>query len=95
MAPKQNAKKKPAQKKQRKTGSDIQLFDTLTQVLSSALSKQDDFIVTYETEVDDEDRKDIHVLTGKLISPCMLGTLKNRVDLQESDGSKRLTMEWK
>jgi len=94
MAPKKNAKKKPAQKKQRKTGSDIQLFDTLTQVLSSALSKQDDFIVTYETEVDDEDRKEIHVLTGKLISPCMLGTLKNRVELQENDGSKRLTMEW-
>ena len=94
MAPKKNAKKKPAQKKQRKTGSDIQLFDTLTQVLSSALSKQDDFIMTYETEVDDEDRNEIHVLTGKLISPCMLGTLKNRVELQESDGSKRLTMEW-
>ena len=51
--------------------------------------------MTYETEVDDEDRKEIHVLTGKLISPCMLGTLKIRVDLQESDGSKRLTMEWK
>ena len=94
MAPKKNAKKKPAQKKQRKTGSDIQLFDTLTHVLSSALSRQDDFIVTYETEVNDEDRKDIHVMTGKLISPCMLGTLKNRVELQESDGSKRLTMEW-
>jgi hypothetical protein len=94
MAPKKNAKKKPAQKKQRKTGSDIQLFDTLTQVLSSALSKQDDFIVTYETDADDEERQEIHVMTGKLISPCMLGTLKNRVDLQESDGSKRLTMEW-
>ena len=94
MAPKKNAKKKPAQKIQRKKGSDIQLFDTLTQVLSSALSKQDDFIMTYETEVDDEDRNEIHVLTGKLISPCMLGTLKNRVELQESDGSKRLTMEW-
>lgn len=94
MAPKKNAKKKPAQKKQRKTGSDIQLFDTLTQVLSSALSKQDDFIVTYETEADDDDRNEIHVMTGKLISPCMLGTLKNRVDLQESDGSKHLTMEW-
>ena len=95
MAPKKNAKKKPAQKKQRQTGSDSQLFDTLTQVLSSALSRQDDFIVTYETEVDDEDRKEIHVLTGKLISPCMLGTLKNRVELQECDGSKRLTMRWK
>ena len=94
MAPKKNAKKKPAQKKQRKTGSDIQLFDTLTQVLSSALSQQDDFIVTYETNPDDGDRKDTHVMTGKLISPCMLGTLKNRVELQESDGSKRLTMEW-
>jgi hypothetical protein len=94
MAPKKNARKKPAQKKQRKTGSDIQLFDTLTQVLSSALSKQDDFIVTYETDADNEDRKDIHVMTGKLISPCMLGTLKNRVDLQEGEGSKRLTIDW-
>ena len=93
MAPKKNTIKKPAQKKQRKTGSDSQLFDTLTQVLSSALSQQDDLIITYETNPDDEDRKDIHVLTGKLISPCMLGTLKNRVDLQESEGSKLLTMD--
>ena len=95
MAPKKNAKKKPAQKKPRQTGSDSQLFDTLTQVLSSALSRQDDFIVTYETDADDEKRKEIHVMTGNLISPCMLGTLKNRVELQESDGSKRLTMRWK
>jgi hypothetical protein len=94
MAPKKNARKKPAQKKRRRTGSDRQLFETLTQVLSSALSIQDDFIVTYETDADDEERKEIHVMTGKLISPCMLGTLKNRVELQESEGSKRLTMEW-
>lgn len=95
MALKKNTIKKPAQKKQRKKGSDSQLFDTLTQVLSSALSIQDDFIVTYETDADDEEKNEIHVMTGKLISPCMLGTLKNRVELQESDGSKRLTMEWK
>lgn len=95
MAPRKNTKKKPAQKKQRLRRSDSQLFDTLTQVLSSALSIQDDFIVTYETDADNEERKEIHVMTGKLISPCMLGTLKNRVELQESDGSKRLTMEWK
>ena len=94
MAPKKNPPKKPTPKKQhrRKTGN--QFIETLQKILSSAVMNQDDFIITYETNPDDEDRKDIHVLTGKLISPCMLGTLKNRVDLQENEGSKRLTMEW-
>jgi hypothetical protein len=95
MAPKKNTSKKPAQKKQRHRGSDTRLLEPLTHVLFSALSRQDDFIVTYEADADDEERQEIHVMTGKLISPCMLGTLKNRVDLQESDGSKLLTMEWK
>jgi hypothetical protein len=94
MAPKKKPLKKPATKKQhhRKTGT--QFIQTLQKILSSALMDQDDFIITYEINPDDEDRNDIHVLTGKLISPCMLGTLKNRVELQESEGSKRLTMEW-
>jgi hypothetical protein len=94
MAPKKNSLKKPAQKTQhrRKTGN--QFIESLQKILSLALINQDDFIITYETNTDDEDRNDIHVLTGKLISPCMLGTLKNRVELQESEGSKRLTMKW-
>ena len=93
MAPKKNVPKKPAPKKRQWRKNGNQLIETLQKILSLALINQDDFIITYETNPNDEDRKDIHVLTGKLISPCMLGTLKNRVDLQESEGSKRLTMD--
>jgi hypothetical protein len=94
MALKKNLPKKPAQKKQHRKISGTQFIETLEKILSSALMNQDDLIITYETNPDDENRKDIHVLTGKLISPCMLGTLKNRVEVQEGEGSRRLTMEW-
>jgi hypothetical protein len=70
------------------------LPETLSEVLASALTRQDDVILTYELNTD-EDTWKIHVMTGKLISPCMLGTLKNRVELQEKEGSAIITRDWR
>jgi len=78
------------QQRKRKRNSIIELFQGM---LISALSRNDDFIITVET-LPDKRKRCIHVLRGKLITPCMLGTLKNRVELQQDEGSTILTMHW-
>lgn len=83
----------PRIKKARKKGK-ISLNELLPEMLASALADEDDFIVTYEMYPDD-DSKYIHMLRGKLITPCMLGTLKNRVELQQDEGSVLVTMPWR
>jgi hypothetical protein len=77
------------EKKERKS-----VLELLPDMLASALTNQDDFIVTYETNPD-TGRRVLHVLRGKLITPCMLGTLKNRVELQQEEGSTIMTKHWK
>src|SRR5512136_2315263 len=79
---------KQQRKKEKK--SIVELFP---EMLLSALSRNDDFIITFETRPDKRKRY-LHVLQGKLITPCMLGTLKNRVELQQEEGSTIMTMIW-
>jgi hypothetical protein len=76
-------------KKKRKS-----ILELLSAMLASALTNQDDFILTYET-YPDTGKRVFHVLQGKLITPCMLGTLKNRVELQQDEGSTIMTRHWK
>lgn len=59
--------------------------DLINRYLASALDHGDDFIIT--RECDPDGRQTLHVMTGKLITPCMLGTLTNRCELQEPEGS--------
>ena len=68
-------------------------IELLPEMLTSALSMNDDFIVTFETHPD-KGNQDLHVLRGKLITPCMLGTLKNRVEIQQEEGSTMMTLHW-
>ena len=70
------------------------IIELLPDMLASALTNQDDFIITYETNPDTGKRV-FHVLQGKLITPCMLGTLKNRVELQQEEGCTILTRHWR
>ncbi|MDD1699490.1 MAG: hypothetical protein LUQ04_01715 [Methanoregula sp.] len=85
MAPKVQQRKK----KERKS-----IIELLPDMLASALTNQDDFIITYETNPD-TGKQVIHVLRGKLITPCMLGTLKNRVELQKEEGCTIMTGHWR
>jgi hypothetical protein len=78
------------QQREKERKSIIGLFQ---EILITALSRNDDFIITVET-LPDKRKRCIHVLRGKLITPCMLGTLKNRVELQQDEGSTILTMHW-
>jgi hypothetical protein len=79
---------KQQRKKERKP-----IIELLPEMLASALSRNDDFIITVET-LPDTRKRYLHVLQGKLITPCMLGTLKNKVELQQEEGSTILTMNW-
>jgi len=69
------------------------IIELLPGMLTSALSRNDDFIVTFETH-SDERKRYLHVLQGKLITPCMLGTLKNRIEIQKDEGGAIMTMQW-
>ena len=74
--------------------SRARVIETVTEMLVSALDNGDDLIVTYET-CPDNNKRDLHVLVGQLISPCMLGTLKNKQEIREEDGSRRWTVAWR
>ena len=78
---------------QRRKNKRKSIIELLPDMLTSALSNNDDFIITFETNPDDG-KCDLHVLRGKLITPCMLGTLKNRVELQHDEGSTIITRDW-
>jgi hypothetical protein len=79
--------------KQQRKNERESIIELLPEMLTSALSVNDDFIVTFETHPD-EGKQDLHVLRGKLITPCMLGTLKNRVEIQQEEGSTIMTLHW-
>ena len=64
--------------------------ETLAEIFMTALKKQDDFIMTFETG--EEGKQTMHVMSGKLITPCMLGTLTNRCELPESEGSRHIVL---
>ena len=74
--------------------SRARVIKTVTDMLVSALDHGDDLIVTYEMYPDCKKRA-LHVLVGHLISPCMLGTLKNKVEIREEEGSRRWTVVWR
>ena len=45
----------------------------------SALAREDDLIITSGTDPDSGE-KVLHVMTGKLVSACMLNKLKGRIE---------------
>ncbi len=81
---------KAGKKKQRKK-PEAPAGELLTQMLSAVLKMQEDFIVTFETS--DEGNRLMHVMTGRLITPCMLGTLTNRCGLPEQEGSTHTVLK--
>jgi len=77
-------------KKSRKKPAGV-LEETLRDALITAYKQQDDFILTYE--ISNEEDRIVHVMTGRLITPCMLGTLSNRCELSEQEGSRHTVLK--
>ena len=78
----------PSRKK--KTAGGFKISDSareeLHQLLDLALEKRMDFVLAFE-ECKQGVFGKMHAMNGRLITPCMLGTLQNRVELQEDEGA--------
>ena len=73
-------------RKARRKKTEKPFHETVTDLLFSAMANHEDFILTYEVNRDTE-KKEFHVMSGKLITPPMLETLKSQVALQLEEGS--------
>jgi hypothetical protein len=68
--------------------------DAIPELLASTLAREDDLIVTCETDPDSGHRT-LHVITGKLVSACMLNKLKARITAYPEDGGTIVSGRWK
>jgi hypothetical protein len=64
------------------------LTDTITEMLAFALGNQEDFIIAFESG--DDDRTILHVMTGKLITHCMLRKLTGQCEVLADEGSRHI-----
>lgn len=62
-------------------------------LLTGALARSDDFIVTCETDPDSGARV-LHVMSGRFVSSCMLRKLVGQVESQVDEGSRHVTLPW-
>jgi len=83
----------PPAKKSRKKPKPLSP-ETLARILTTTLSNGQDFIVSFEPRPGDESKRYVHVLTGPLITTCMLGNLQRRASLYEDEGATMMTGEW-
>lgn len=70
------------------------LIDTLPEMVFSALANHEDFVVTYETDKE-TNRTSLYVMTGTLITPKMLATLKKEIEKRKEAGGTVVTRDWK
>lgn len=69
------------------------LIDMLPELLVTALANNHDFIMAFETDPD-TGVQNIHVMTGKFSSPCMLRKLVGLVESQRDEGSTMISRKW-
>jgi hypothetical protein len=82
------------EKKTRKKRPRKPVIDLLPELLVKALAREDDFIMTFETDPEVPARK-LHVMTGKFISGCMLRKLQGQAESQRDEGSTITTRDWR
>jgi hypothetical protein len=70
------------------------LIDTLPELVISALANHEDFVVTYETDPTTK-KKSLYVMSGELITPDMLATLKQQIEHKKEEGNSIITRDWK
>jgi len=73
-------------RKTRRKNAEKPFHEAVTDLLFSAMANNEDFVLTYEINPS-TGKKEIHVMSGKLISPDQLGTLKAHVAQQLDEGS--------
>jgi hypothetical protein len=70
------------------------LVDTLPEMLLAALANHEDFVVTYETDPETKKRS-LYIMSGSLIRPEMLASLKQEIERKKEEGSTIVTRDWK
>ena len=76
--------------KSRRTTTGKPFHEAVTDLVFSALANHEDFVITYETDPA-TDKKDIHMMTGKFITPSQLETIKKKCERQKEEGSRHIT----
>ena len=74
-------------RKTRRKNAEKPFHEAVTDLLFSAMANHEDFVLTYEVNPSTK-KKEIHVMSGKLISPDQLGILKDHVAQQLDVGSR-------
>ena len=73
-------------RKTRRKNDEKPFHEAVTDLLFSAMANHEDFVLTYEVNPSTS-KKEIHVMSGKLITPDQLGALKAYVAQQLDEGS--------
>jgi hypothetical protein len=73
-------------RKTRRKNDEKPFHEAVTDLLFSSMANHEDFVLTYEVNPS-TNKKEIHVMSGKLISSDLLGKLKAHVAEQLDDGS--------
>ena len=73
-------------RKTRRKNDEKPFHEAVTDLLFSAMANHEDFVLTYEVNPSTS-KKEIHVMSGKLISPDQLGMFKDHVARQLDEGS--------
>ncbi|MDO9549936.1 MAG: hypothetical protein Q7J03_03085 [Methanoregula sp.] len=73
-------------RKTRRKNAEKPFHEAVTDMLFSAMANHEDFVLTYEVNPSTQ-KKEIHVMSGKLISPDLVATLKEHVAGQLEEGS--------
>lgn len=73
-------------RKTRRKTAEKPFHEAVTDLLFSAMANYEDFVMTYEVNPV-TNKKEIHVMAGKLISSDMLTTFKDHVTKQLDEGS--------
>jgi hypothetical protein len=81
------------ERKTRKRRTIKPVIDLLPELLVNALARHDDFIVTCETDPGTE-KKMIHIISGKFVTPCMLRKLLGQAEAQRDEGSLVVSRKW-
>ena len=95
-APERRVVKKARKKKPVRAAAgkpDRPVIDLLPELLDRALARRDDFIVTCETDPDTE-KKTIHIISGRFVTPCMLRKLIGQVASQQDEGGILISRKW-
>jgi hypothetical protein len=81
------------ERKSRKKRQVKPVIDLLPELLVRALARHDDFIVTCETDPD-TGKKQIHLLSGKFVTSCMLRKLLGQAESQRDEGAMIVSRKW-